>query len=133
MVDSEAKLDLKNLTIADGEVHGSEFVFGGGIHNSDTLTVMNSTIRDSEVRYPNCFENERNGGGGGGGGIYNNTNATLTVTNSTFSGNSVGSSFNPGSGGGIYAHHFSTLTLSNTILSDNLCGGNCGFSHLGPT
>jgi predicted outer membrane repeat protein len=55
------------------------------------------------------------GGGGRGGGIYNS--GTLTVTNSTFSGNSAVTS-----GGGIY--NTGTLNYSNTIIA-NSTGGDC--------
>jgi hypothetical protein len=46
-----------------------------------------------------------------GGGIYND-NGTITITNSTLSGNS-----GPASGGGIY--NLGTLTVSNSTLSGN--------------
>ena len=49
---------------------------------------------------------------GYGGGIYNR--GTLTVTNSTFSGNSVG-----GYGGGIYNRSDGTLTVSHSTFSGN--------------
>ncbi|MCB0201390.1 MAG: CSLREA domain-containing protein [Anaerolineae bacterium] len=51
-----------------------------------------------------------------GGAIWNN--ATLNVTNSTFSGNRAG-----GVGGAIY--NFGTLTLKNSILADSTGGGDC--------
>ena len=54
-------------------------------------------------------------GGGLGGGIYNS--GTLTVINSTFSGNSAATS-----GGGIY--NTGTLNYSNTIIA-NSTGGDC--------
>ena len=53
-----------------------------------------------------------------GGGIYNN--GTLTVTNSTFSGNSALS----GSGGGIFS--YGLLTVTNSTFSDNSAGYNGG-------
>ena len=49
-----------------------------------------------------------------GGGIYND--GTLTVSNSTFAGNSASS----GSGGGIYNH--GTVTVSNSTFSGNSAG-----------
>ena len=52
-----------------------------------------------------------------GGGIHNN--GTLTVSNSTFSGNSASPSF----GGGIYNND--TLYLGNNILANSLTGGDC--------
>ena len=50
-----------------------------------------------------------------GGGIHNN-HGTLTLTNSTVSGNSATGSFSRG--GGIYSS-FGTLTLNNTIVALN--------------
>ena len=58
-----------------------------------------------------------------GGGIWNNVGSTVTVTNSTFSANHVDSS--GGSGGGIY-HNGGTLTVTNSTLSANTANGNPG-------
>jgi len=59
--------------------------------------------------------------GGYGGGIYNGIGATLTVTNSTFSG--TGAAL----GGGIHHDEFfgGTATLQNTIIANSPSGGNC--------
>ncbi|MGB5696264.1 MAG: choice-of-anchor Q domain-containing protein [Polyangiales bacterium] len=53
----------------------------------------------------------------GGGGIYNYSSGTLTVTNSTVSGNTVFDS-----GGGIWNETGGTLTVTNTLV-DDVCGG----------
>jgi len=64
----------------------------------------------------------------GGGGVYNDGysgTATLTVTNSTFSGNSVGAPYMVGSGGGIYnnaSYGSATLTVANSTFSGNSAG-----------
>jgi hypothetical protein len=50
-----------------------------------------------------------------GGGIFNNA-GTLTLSNSTVSGNSAGHS---GFGGGIFNTSFGRLTLTNSTVSDN--------------
>ena len=135
-VDSGASLTLNNLTIANGSVTDS----GGGIYNSGTLSITNSTFSG----------NSASGAFGGGGGIYNS--GMLSITNSTFSGNSASGAF--GGGGGIYLsggtaaitnNTFSgnsasgagssggglynvagTMTLSNTIVANSSSGGNCG-------
>jgi hypothetical protein len=70
-----------------------------------------------------------NGNGFYGGGVLND-GGTLTVTNSTFSGNSA-----PGNaGGGIYNSFFGTLTVTNSTFSGNsaLYGGAI-FSNFGAT
>jgi hypothetical protein len=87
---------LNNLTITNG--HSNEI--GGGINNSGTLTVSNSTVSG----------NTATGAGGSGGGIYNS--GTLIVTNSTFGGNIADNS-----GGGIY--NAGTLTVTDSTFSGN--------------
>jgi hypothetical protein len=57
-------------------------------------------------------------GGGGGGGIYNQ--GTLTVQNSTISGNSADSA----RGGGI--NNYGTMTMQNSTLSGNSAGARGG-------
>jgi hypothetical protein len=123
-VGSGAKLTLSNLTVA----HSTAFR-GGGIHNSGTLEVSNSTLSDNRA-------------GGAGGGIYNA--GTATVSNSTLSGNSAtlfgGGIDNLGmlevsnstlsdnsapNGGGIQNGGGATATLKNTIVAKSLSGGSC--------
>jgi hypothetical protein len=62
-----------------------------------------------------------NGKGTGGGGVANQ--GTLTVTNSTLSGNSV-TDLDYGRGGGI-ASSGGSATLKNTIVANSPPGGNC--------
>jgi CSLREA domain-containing protein len=83
---------------------------GGGIENSGTLTVTNSTLSGNSA--------------GEGGGISNL--GTLTVTNSTLSGNSA----NGYAGGGIF--NFGTLTMANSTLSGNAAGIGGGVLNFGP-
>jgi CSLREA domain-containing protein len=94
-------LDLKDVTVANGTSS-----FGGGILNSGTLTVTNSTISANSA--------------GSAGGISNGFNATLTVTNSTVSGND--SDF----GGGIRSGVGSTVTIFNSRISGNSASGGGG-------
>jgi hypothetical protein len=63
--------------------------FGGGLYNNGTLTITDTTF-DSDIVSDNCA------GNGEGGAIYNDTNGSLFVTNSTFSNNAAGY------GGAIY-------------------------------
>ena len=73
VVDAGASLTLNDLTISNGN-SGNDGNNGGGIKNSGTLTITNSTFF---------------GNSGGVGGIFND-DGTVTITNSTFSGNSGG-------------------------------------------
>ncbi len=70
----------------------------------------------------------------GGGGIYNNPNGTLTVSNSTISGNATTSSefpsFTP-HGGGIYNRFDSSLTVINSTISGNEGGDGGGIYNDG--
>jgi len=59
--------------------------------------------------------------GGSGGGI-STYGGTLTVTNSSFSGNGA---FN---GGGIFRDSAAAATLTNTIVANSTSGGNCAGS-----
>ncbi|MCS6941174.1 MAG: CSLREA domain-containing protein, partial [Roseiflexus sp.] len=70
-VDSGADLTLRNLTVANA----STILSGGGVANSGTLTVINSSFSGNNA--------------GSGGGIVNLGSGTLTVSNSTFSNNSA--------------------------------------------
>ena len=88
---AEDTVALGHLTITGGSA-----AYGGGIHNSGTLTVTDSTISG-------------NWAGGGGGGVFNSR--TLTVTDSIVSSNSADV------GGGI--HNVDTLTITNSDIQGN--------------
>jgi hypothetical protein len=90
-------LTLNNLTIANG--HSS--ADGGGVFNSGTLVVTNSTFVG-------------NSGTIGGGAIVNSAAGTMAVTNCTFSGNVSAS------GGAIHSDHGGTVT--NSTFAGNSAG-----------
>jgi CSLREA domain-containing protein len=95
-VKSTGNLTLVGLTIRNGSCTSScasPYYEGGGIHNTGTLTVTNSTVSGNSASR--------------GGGIYNT--GTLTVTNSTVSNNT--------SGGGI--SNSGNLTVNNSTISNN--------------
>src|SRR6266700_2461278 len=103
---------VAGLSITNG---GESPGAGGGIYNDhSTLAIDHCTVSDNL--------------GSVGAGVYNDGysgTATLTVTNSTFSGNSVGAPYMVGSGGGIYndgSLGSATLTLNNSTLSGNSAG-----------
>ena len=94
-----AGASLSNLTITSGS---SAAGVGGGIDNSGSLTVANSTLSANQAA--------------GVGGAINNS-GSLTVSGSTFSGNQA-----TGSGGGIFNQSGATLTVSNSTLAANTAG-----------
>src|SRR5207253_2685122 len=86
---------IAGLTIANGGA-----VHGGGINNSGTLTVQNSTLSGNTA-----------GGGGTGGGIYVN-NGTATLQNTIVAGN-----------GASDIHRFAGMLNASNSLIQNLTGG----------
>lgn len=100
-------IDGTGATIAvDGNRAVTVFTVNSGVTAAiNALTIQNGSTANSAL---------------GGDGIYNN--GTLTVTNSTFSGNAVTSS-NGGIGGGIY-NDSGTLRVTNTNFSSNSTTGN---------
>ena len=114
---------ISGLTIANGNAPSP--ASGGGIYNDDgsNLTVTGCAI-------------SRNFAGGFGGGIRNGGNTgsgagTVTITNSTISGNNGGNG-----GGGVYNQ--GTVTITNSTLSGNSASasGNSSkrarFAQIGP-
>ena len=105
--------DAAGLTI-DGA--GQSVTISGGdavqvIYAGDTLILNHLTIADGYTT-----------GGYAGGGIYHCCDGTLTILNSTFTGNHV--DWN-GNGGGIY-NYWGTLTIINSTFSDNGVSNNGG-------
>jgi hypothetical protein len=89
-----------NLLAINGNAASRVFYVGSG----KTVTIDGLTLMNGHV--PN-FDT--------GGGIFINVHATLTITNSTISGNSAGA------GGGIFNGAFggATLTVTNSTISGN--------------
>jgi predicted outer membrane repeat protein len=101
-VSSGATVQVAHLTITDGDASGTAGD-GGGINNSGTLTVDQSSIID-------------NSAGNSGGGIY--SSADLTLVQTTVSGNS-GVVF----GGGIYNTNQMALVQSSVTNNSAEAGG----------
>lgn len=108
---TSATVALSGLTITGGDVIGfGSAGVGGGIFNSGTLSVTNSTISGNMVDAD-------------GGGIFNDR-GTVNVTNSTISGNvAIGGNF-AGIGGGIF--NGGTLSVTNSTISGNQASGGGG-------
>ncbi|MBK1640402.1 hypothetical protein CKO12_00585 [Chromatium okenii] len=122
------------VTIINSTLSGNQADIGGGIFNEGALSVENSTF--SENKAINVSNQE-------GGAIYNESGATATVINSTFSANTAGwiggaisnvgtltiknstfaenvaTSSTSSKGGGIYNGTGGNLTVANSIISGN--------------
>ena len=122
-INSGTTATLSRLTIT-----GGHDVDGGGIFNSGTLNVNNSTIsgntatakgggiNNNAFSTVNIINSTISGNfctGFSGGGIQNGFGSTANATNSTISGNSATN----GGGGGI--QNDGTLNLTNTTISAN--------------
>jgi hypothetical protein len=111
--------DHATLTVSNCVVGTNQATYGGGIYNfgeyygNGSVRVINSSVSDNESVYE-------------GGGIYNDSEyntdggASLTLTNSTLSGNFT---YTSSYGGGIYndaSAGKATVTVSASTLGDNL-------------
>ncbi len=93
---------LEGLTITGGTI--DEDNSGGGLINDGTATLIGVAVSGNEA--------------GSGGGLANKPGASLTLINSTVSGNIV-TNPNFAGGGGITVELGATLTLVNTTVSGN--------------
>ena len=91
---------ISGLSIEGGGGSGN----GGGIDNTGTLTVLDSTVSNNAA--------------GSGGGIFNDSDGTLTVENSTVSGNAASSL-----GGGIENQGTATVEYSTVGHNTASFGG----------
>ena len=109
-VSGSGTTSISGVTVKGGNTATS----AGGILNSGTLTLNNSTVSDNTTSF-----------NGNGGGIFNY--GTLTLDNSTVSGNSTYDL----AGGGIYNEE-GTLTLNTSTVSSNQSSWGGGiFNHFG--
>ena len=104
------------LAISGGGVSGVFIVDSGATVTISGLTIENGSasgiLNNGTLTVTNStLSGNSAGGGSGGGGIFNL--GILTVTNSTISGNSA----TGGVGGGIYS--LGTLTVTNSAISGN--------------
>jgi predicted outer membrane repeat protein len=111
-------ITISGLTITGGDAtgkHSPNYIRGGGIFNKDaTLTVANSVISNNYALDD-------------GGGIYTSDAAgSVTVVNSTISGNRAGASTDGNAyGGGIYSQDSPVVTRNSTVSGNN-SGGDGG-------
>ena len=140
IVNSGATLSLNGLTLA----HGVQVPYnrGGAIWNRGTLNVTNSTLSNNNASTGKAIYNDYgtltvtgttfsnntgNGDGVIGNGDGNNGNGgNITITNSTFSGNSA-----PASRGSCIFMDLGTLSITNSTFSGN-SSSICIFNFAGP-
>ena len=116
------------LTVEDSTISGNSAGAGGGIYNSGTLTVEESTISGNTSTA--CLDGLGAAGQpcvapleGGGSGIYNQ--GTATIEASTITGNSVATGYVGAFGGGINNSADSSMTLAADIIANQSSGGDC--------
>ena len=107
-IDNDAQVTLNGLTIEDGNASGAS---GGGIDNTGTLIINNSTLAGNTA-------------GASGGGIDNT--GSLTLTNVILTGNTAGAS-----GGGIENEQAGTLSATNLTCSNNSALSSGGIDNAG--
>jgi hypothetical protein len=112
IINAGTTASINDLTIADG--YGWQLA--GGILNNGNLSLDHATVKDSSVA-TNAQDWWQ-----GGGGIYVGGGGSLTLTNSTVSGNTAG----PANGGGLFAIQNTTVTITNSTISGNTAGNVAG-------
>lgn len=95
---------------------GTPFGAGGGINNSGTLLVTNSTFHgNGEDGYP----------GGHGGAIYNSRFGTVVLTNTTITGNYLGSAEYGGVAG---LENAGTAVIGGSLIAGNYTPSGCYYT-----
>src|SRR5713101_3060417 len=121
---TSAHVTLSKLTIRNGKATS-----GGGINNSGTLTLTNSTVSGNWAPIP-CIHFfvfcEISAGTASGGGIYNS--GALIITNSAGTACSTSLNCRVGTGGAFYSFG-GAVTLDNSTVTGSSayrCSGTCG-------
>jgi predicted outer membrane repeat protein len=134
-IDNRSAMTITASTL-DTNYAQNNFTSGGAICNGGTLTINYSTLSN----------NSSGGNNAGYGGAIFNYAGTLTVTNSTFAGNSAttsgGAIYSQGGtvqisnstfgnnpetigGGGALSNAGSSVLIQNSIVANSANGGNC--------
>jgi hypothetical protein len=95
-----------DVQLSDLTIRGGNGGSGGGVANSDTLTMTNCTITGNAAAH--------------GGGIFSGGSedfSTVTLIGCTISGNSAFTGNKIGSGGGIW--NLANVSMTDTTISDN--------------
>jgi hypothetical protein len=140
-INSGVRAQLQGVTITNGFANSTNW--GGGIHNSGTLTLRGVSVEGNRADCGSC-SNARGGGilnagtltvisstvannvvhgsGAFGGGIDNRPGAIMTISNSTIALNTAeddGTYDNTVQGGGIHSSPSATLSIFSSTISGN--------------
>ena len=85
VINASSNLSLDNVTIRDGRVGEGVGFSGGGIRISNAIFVVSPTLTITN----SAFINNHSSNTGSGGALYIANAGQITITNSTFSGNSA--------------------------------------------
>ena len=125
---SAGVLTLTDCIISGNQSVGSEFLggHGGGVLNeSGTMMIRRCTISNNSASYFTGSSGDIPNGSGGG--VFNESSGSLTITNSTISGNSCsvsdGFDLNFGGGGGGGIDNGGSMTVRNCTISGNSADG----------
>ncbi len=128
LVTADADLTFDSVMVAGGLARGDnggtgqngDSSFGGAVYNQGTLQIVASTFYGNTAIGGNAGQGGI-GGAGLGGAVYND-GGTLSIRNSTLSGNSVssgtGTSFASSFGGAVYSQN-GTLDVYNSTITSN--------------
>jgi hypothetical protein len=103
LVQSGVTATISDVTLTKGSGSSAGFNSGGAIYNQGQLTLQSSNVTGNAASY--------------GGGIYNAKSATITVLNSSITGNT-----SVNAGGGLYNFDFGTMLVQNSTVSGNTAG-----------
>jgi hypothetical protein len=134
LVNTGATLYLNDLTVTQGKAGPTASGDGGAIYNAGSLTLTRSTVSNSQALTGGGIFNANgnasltliqssvtgNAAGAHGGGIRN-LDGRLTLIDSTVSGNSTGPN---GIGGGIYNDDSAVFARASATLSNCTISGN---------
>jgi hypothetical protein len=119
------------LDVTDCVITGNTATAGGGIFNNGTLNLTRCTVNGNQASNTAAIAAAETNPdvtvASNGGGIWNDTNASLTVSSSTINGNTA-----TNLGGGIFNNTSATLMLTDSTLSGNTAGtGGGGIDNQG--
>lgn len=111
-----------SLTLQNCIVSGNNSPGGGGLRNELNITLIGTTVSGNS-----CLNNSAAAVSCFGGGMYSNATGTITITNSTFTGN-VANGFNTNSAGfgaglGIEGAGGFTLNITGSNFTNNTAQG----------